>query len=147
MAAILIFRSKAVGPLPWRVSGAAGVRKSPKNEPAVHERGYGDLSNSGWAAVLCNAAISGFDHGIGGLIEASCRRICPASANILPLGSRLFVSNCVYAGVGTSWSAALGGTARTMYKNSLCRVTIPISRLVGVPTGVPGRRGAAPGFR
>ena len=35
MPAFLLRRPEAALPLPWRVSGAAGVRKSPKNEPAV----------------------------------------------------------------------------------------------------------------
>ncbi len=44
----------AAGLLPWRVSGAAGVRKSPKNEPAIHGRwlwGFKIFGERGGAGV------------------------------------------------------------------------------------------------
>ena len=40
-SAFLGFHSKPDRQVSWRVSGAGGVRKSPKNESAVHERAMG----------------------------------------------------------------------------------------------------------
>ena len=54
MSAISEFYFQADRPLPWRVSGAAGVRKSPRNEPAVQRLwlwGFGIFGKHGGAGL------------------------------------------------------------------------------------------------